>query len=152
MADISKIKLPNGNEYNLKDSVAQNKLDRLQVNASYDPEDEAIVLILGFERQKVTIANANITPQGLVATYSQWDLIAFSVTPGEVLTSITSSWSAGLLYGFFVNKPALNSVTYNNSRTSLSGITVANNVTVPDGCHWIGIRPNAGGTATVVPS
>ena len=84
--------------------------------------------------------NANGVVEASIPTSGQYsyDLICYQVEYLNNISKITAS--AAFTYGFFVNKPKVGDSTYNNSRVSSSGALSVQNVTIPSGVNWIGIR------------
>lgn len=67
-----------------------------------------------------------------------YSMLCVQAEPGEVIRTI--SCNNPMTYGFFTDIPAIGSETYNNTRYSSGTDTEITNITMPDTCHWIGVR------------
>ena len=82
-----------------------------------------------------------------IGSQYDYDMMCFQVAYGNNIDSIVGE--TAFTYGFFVNKPELESVSYNSQRTSSGSATTVNNVSVPSGVNWIAIRCQSGGNVSL---
>ena len=87
---------------------------------------------------RATIAENGASVVGqVISSANSYNLAVYQVTPGDVISEITTSIT--VVYAFFAEAPALNSVSYGNSYRH-SGSNTVTNITVPNGVNWIAIR------------
>ena len=93
--------------------------------------------------QSKVIRNAFPNSSGVIEA-GAWDTYCYRVASGQKINSIElASASQQLIFAYYANEPAINSVSYNNSRTPMgSGVLTAKNIFVPklDSINWIAIR------------
>ena len=120
--------------------------------ASQDPTSvsELIRDIEPLESGYKKYTHTYIAANGSIASINTVDLYCFKVKPGEKLIEIKTTGTF-FYYGFFVNKPALGDVSYNQSRVFNQTSNKAQ-VEIPEGVNWMAVSTTTGDVVTITPS
>ena len=94
MADISKIQLPNGSEYNIKDATVRQSISNVGVSSSYNSTTKTVTLSEGSGGGggSVTIESLSVTPSETAQTYDSSSVDGYKpVTVGAISSTYIGS-------------------------------------------------------------
>ena len=132
--------------YTFKEAKEAGAWDATKVDGPFKVANEIVSLKEDLKScgiQSKVIRNAYPDSSGVI-TAGSWDTYCYRVASGQKINSIElASTSQQLIFAYYADEPAIDSVSYNNSRIPMgSGIVTAKNIFVPksDSINWIAIR------------